>query len=348
MTTINIGGMRVEESQSGNVTEYAWQGLKIYRIPAHSYPGHATNMYLVLDDEVTLIDMALDTEGARSDLYNGLAVIKRVFGKDIAIEDISSVVITHGHADHWGMLANASFGNKRVYIHELDSDALKDYGNMRANARTRIASLIKEAGWSLSMDNLFSLDGLLAQPCFAQLVEIHEGEEIIDDYQVIHVPGHSPGQICLKVGPILFLGDHILSQTTPLQIPGSMRQGCGLRLYLDSLEKVGDLGEHLGLPAHEDTIYSVKNRVDEIRAFHYQRLLDILALCQREKNLFQITDEYYQLRPETINGKTLAQLPRDEQILALEEIKAHVEYLMEDGHIAITSSEDGVLMYRAI
>ncbi|MBM3133214.1 MAG: MBL fold metallo-hydrolase, partial [Chloroflexi bacterium] len=229
-----------------------------------------------------------------------------------------------------------------------DSDVLKEYGTMRANSRRRIAQLIEEAGWSLSMDNLFSLDGLLRQPSDIRIVEVRDDQEIIDGFTVYHVPGHSPGHICLKVGPVLFLGDHILSETTPLQIPPSMREGCGVRLYLDSLRKVAGLGEHLGLPAHEDTVYSVQARVREMEAFHYQRLVDVLNLCREEKNLFRLTDEYYQLRPETINGKTLADLPRDQQILALEEIKAHVEYLIEDGHMAAAGMRDKAVIYRAV
>ena len=344
---IKIGGIDIAETQVGEVTEYVWDAIRVYKIPVHSYRGHATNMYFILDGGITLVDVALDTKEARDDLENGLQAIERDFGQSVRIRDVTGVFITHGHADHWGMLSNQKFKGKKVYIHQRDTLFLKDFGNMRANSRGRIGNLIKEAGWSLSMDNLFSLDDILSEPQSVEIIEVQDGQNIIDGYEVYHVPGHSPGHIILKVGPILFLGDHILSKTTPLQIPGSMLEGCGVRLYINSLQKVAALGDHLGLPAHEDTVYSVKDRAEEIEAFHYQRLLDIFELCRQEKNLFTITDEYYQLRPETINGKALADLPRDEQILALEEIKAHVEYLMDDGRIVITGAPNGVLIYQA-
>lgn len=342
-----MGSNDVVEMQSGTVSRYAWGTTRVYRIPARSYLDHATNMYFVIDRGVTLIDVAIDTPSARADIGNGLQIVRREFGEDIRIEDVQSVVITHGHADHWGMLSNPMFKGKEIYIHALDSEVLRTYTTMRTNSRKRIARLIEEAGWRLSMDNLFSLDGLLGEPKDIRITEVQDGQKIIDGYTVHHVPGHSPGHICLEVGPVLFLGDLILSETTPLQIPPSMREGCGVRLYLDSLRKVAGLGDHLGLPAHEDTVYSVPTRVTEMEAFHYQRLVDILNLCREERTLFQITDEYYQLRPETINGKTLADLPRDEQILALEEIKAHVEYLIEDGRIAIVGMKDKAVLYRA-
>jgi len=347
MAIIEVGGMEVTETQAGMVTRYAWNGIRTYKIPVHSYLGHATNMYFVLGREVTLIDVALDTEQAKIDLEDGFQTISRDFGEIIGIEDVTGIVISHGHADHWGMLSNPRFKGKRVYIHQEDTEFVKDFRGLRGKVRGRMAELVKEAGWSMSMDNLFSLDDILREPQDIELVEVDDGQKIIDGYEVYHVPGHSPGHICLKIGAVLFLGDHVLSETTPLQIPRSMREGCGVRQYINSLRKVGNLGDHMGLPAHEDTIYSVKTRTDEIEAFHFQRLLDVLDVCREEKNLFQITDEYYQIRPETINGKTLAELPRDQQILALEEIKAHVEYLIEDGHITITDKIDGVVMYRA-
>ncbi len=75
-------------------------------------------------------------------------------------------------------------------------------------------------------------------------------------------------------------------------------------------------------------------------------MLDILELCPTEKNLFKITDEYYRLRVGYINGKTVAQLTRDDQILALEEIRTHLDYLIEEGKVIMTETDNGVLKYR--
>ena len=347
MAMIRINDIELSEREVNCITEYAWEAVRVYKIPVECYGEHITNMYLIIDGEITLIDAALNTEQAMTDLLTGLATINREFGIRVGIADINHVVITHGHADHWGMLSNEKFRGKKVYVHEFDTRFIKDFSSIRVNSRGRINSLIEESGWNLSMDNLFSLDGIVTEPQECELIELKEGQRIINGYDVYHVPGHSPGHICLKVGPVLFLGDLILSQTTPLQIPGSMLEGCGLKLYLISLRRIGGIGENLGLPAHEATIYAVSDRVVEMEAFHYKRLLDISGVCAQEKNLFKITDEYYQLRPETLNGRTVADLSRDEQILALEEIKAHIEYLIDDDHMTITGVENGVVKYRA-
>ncbi len=346
MKEIQIGQTIINETEKQGIVEYIWSSIRIYRIPVESYPGHITNAYLLLDREVTLIDTGLDGKKPRADLEKGIEVVNSEFGQRIGFNDISGVFITHGHADHWGLLSYPKLKGKKVYIHEIDSEVLMDFQTRYANAKLRIKDFARKAGWELETDNIFSLDGLKIDISEYKLVKLQEGQRIINDYELYHVPGHSPGHLLLKVGPFLFLGDHILSNTTPHQLPADMVPGCGLRLYINSLHKAAALGELLGLPAHEDTIYSIKDRVAELDVFHFQRLEDILAVCNEEKNLFQITDEYYRLRSEYINGKTIAELARDEQILALEEIRSHLDYLIEDGKLAISGTDNGVVKYR--
>jgi len=348
MAEIQIGQTTITETQKQDVVEYAWDSIRIYRIPVESYPGHITNTYLIMDGQITLIDTGLDGKKPRADLDRGMQVVNSEFGQKVAYEDISGIYITHGHADHWGMLSHPGLKGKKVYINELDSEVLVDFKTRFTNAKIRIHDFTREAGWELETGNFFSLDKISIDISEYELIKLADGQKIVNGYEVIHVPGHSPGQSLLKVGPVIFLGDHILSETTPHQLPGTMVPGCGLRLYIDSLHKAAGLGELLGLPAHEDTIYSIKDRVDELDVFHYQRLDDILGMCKEEKNLFQITDDYYRFRSQYINGKTIPELARDEQILALEEIKAHLEYLMEDNRLEVSRLDDGVIMYVSL
>lgn len=347
MKTIQIGKTTVTETEIEGIKEYAWDDTRVYQIGIESFPGHITNTYLIMDNEVTLFDTGLGGKKALQDLEKGLEVIRTHFGQKATIEDISGIIISHGHADHWGLLAHSELKGKKVHIHELDTEVLVDFQKRLTGAKERIKNFVNQAGWDLEMDNIFSLDKLQVQIADYELVELKDGHRIINSYEVHHVPGHSPGSILLKIGPVLFLGDLILSETTPHQIPGSLITGCGLRLYLDSLQKAASFGNLIGLPAHEEIIYSIKERADEITVFHYQRLLDTFDLCGPEKNLFQITDEYYQLRSEYINGKAIAELTRDDHILALEEIRTHLDYLIEAGRVIMTKTDNGVLMYHA-
>lgn len=347
MDTIEIGETTVTETEIEGVKEFVWDDTHVYQIGIESFPGHITNTYLIIDGTVSLFDTGLGGKKALQDLERGLDIISTRFGKRVTFEDISGIIISHGHADHWGLLTHPELKGKKVYIHELDSETLVDFQKRLTGAKERIKNFVNQAGWDLEMDNIFSLDKLQVRIADYELVKLTNGQKIIKDYEVYHVPGHSPGSILLRIGPVLFLGDLILSETTPHQLPGSLIEGCGLRLYLDSLRKAASFGNLLGLPAHEEIIYSIKDRADEITVFHYQRLRDILELCTTEKNLFQITDEYYQLRSDYINGKTIAELTRDDQILALEEIRAHLDYLIEDGRVFMASTDNGVIKYRS-
>ena len=120
-----------------------------------------------------------------------------------------------------------------------------------------------------------------------------------------------------------------------------------MRTYLSSLKKVAGLEVELGLAAHEDTIYSVKGRAEEIEAFHYQRLKELIGLCLKEKNLYQLTDEYYRHHQDLIQSSCIEELAAGEKILALEEIKAHVEYLLEEDRMTVASVQDGIVKYRS-
>jgi glyoxylase-like metal-dependent hydrolase (beta-lactamase superfamily II) len=115
--------------------------------------------------------------------------------------------------------------------------------------------------------------------------------------------------------------------------------------YLDSLNKIAQLGDLYGLPAHEDEVYPIKVRAQEIKEFHEQRLAELVEICKAEKNLAQITDEYYTRHPEFLE---VSNLPAElNEILALDEIAAHLEYLLENRRI-VMKEEGMIIKYKTI
>ncbi|RLC95185.1 MAG: hypothetical protein DRI39_00780 [Chloroflexi bacterium] len=337
----------VTETQAGDVTRYAFDGVRVYRIGVESFPGHVTNVYLILDSAVTLVDVGFNGEKARSDLLAALRAINSDFGEDVGLEDVTDIFITHGHGDHFGMLEDDRLKGKRLYIHSLDSGIIKNYCGEYTEWKRKMAELAEEAGCQLDTEKLFPIARLNFGPSDYDVVEVVDGQRIIDGYEVYHTPGHSPGCVCLRVGPVLFLGDHMLSLTTPHQVPKSSWQGGGLEAYIASLRKVAGIGVGLGLAAHEDVIYSVKARAEEIEAFHFQRLLELIDLCKEEKTLYQLTSDYYRRHPELIQASGVEGLAVDETFLALEEIKAHVEYLLERGMVEVASMDGWAPKYRS-
>ena len=340
----------VIETEIRGVIRYAFDHVRIYRVRVESLPGHRTNVYLILDGEATLVDVGFDAEKARDDLEKGFDIINSDFEENIKLEDIANVIITHGHGDHFGMLAYERLKGKRVYIHPLDSIAIRDYPSEYYKWKQITEETAREAGCHISphVGDIWTPEKFPIQARDYDLIEVSDGQEIINGYKVCHTPGHSPGHICLIVGPVLFLGDHVLSFTTPHQSPKSAWQGGGLETYLASLKRVSELEAEVGLAGHEDSIYTVKDRAQEIERFHYQRLKELVELCADEKSLFQLTSQYYQGHPEFIQASSIDDLVDEEKITALQEIKAHVEYLLEHDRMIVSSVDNGVIKYCAM
>ncbi|MDD5093530.1 MAG: MBL fold metallo-hydrolase [Dehalococcoidia bacterium] len=349
MPEIQIGSTQVTQTSRRGIVQYALNDIRIYRIKVESIPKFFTNVYLILDEEVSLVDAGSNMNKAMSDLKEGIAIINQDFGEDVGFGDIANIVITHGHGDHFGMvLASEELQGKKIYVHHSDSVHVKDYDFVYNQWRRNLSELAREVRLPydpVGEDHWAEPARLPFRPKDQDVIEVSDGQEIINGYKVIHTPGHSSGHICLQVGPVLFLGDHILSSTTPHQFPRNEQQGTGLGTYLASLKKIESLGETLGLAGHEGTVYPVNQRARAIDLFHQQRLREIVELCRKEINLYQITDEYYRQHPKLIGAPSIDNLGDEEKLGAIEEIKAHVEYLLENHTITLSSMNNGVASY---
>ena len=336
------------ETRVGTVTRFEFDGLRVYQIPVQNLDQHFTNTYLVLDGgTVSLIDVGFHGQKPVEDFMAGLAAVNRDFGEDVGPGDVAHIVVTHGHDDHFGMLSCDALKGRPLYMALPDSLVVTDYPGEDRKWRESCRRMISEAGCSLAPDGLFPGIEFAVGPGDYDLITVADGERIINGYGVVGTPGHTPGHICLRVGPVLFLGDHILSVTSPHQTPRTSWGGAGLAVYLGSLRKVAALGVALGLPGHEDTIYSVRDRAEEIERFHRARLADLEELCRGGKTLYDLTDAYYQRHPELIGASSIGALEDSELVMALEEIKAHLEYLVEQGRVGTRSGSDGVVTYAS-
>ena len=107
--------------------------------------------------------------------------------------NIKYVVNTHGHADHIGANdAIVEVTGAALKIHEDDLVMLGD-----------------------AKKNLSAFHGL---PVLSQTKAqvLHEGDQILfgeEKLEVLHIPGHSPGGICLAGRQILFSGDSLFAES---------------------------------------------------------------------------------------------------------------------------------------
>ncbi|MCR4316515.1 MAG: MBL fold metallo-hydrolase [Planctomycetes bacterium] len=315
------------------VQRFETGGGKIaYRMPAETFPVHVNNLYLIVDEDLrVLIDAGSGIHFSNEHIARGFEIVTKIFGESRArMKDLDHVIITHAHLDHFGgtkhILDNA---RPRLWIHDLDAKVLTAFEERTFVASRGLERYIRENGMPEKMRASVMEMYLATKATFSSIrVDelVHDEQLIVNDYVAHHVPGHCPGQICVRVDDVIFTGDHILAGITPHQMPESITSYTGLGTYLDSLLKISRVdGIRLALPAHEEEIYNFYERIDEIARHHIKRLDKVMEICQEPLTLFEICQKMF--GDQKGYGK----------LLAIEEAGAHVEYLVERSYMMIAN-----------
>jgi glyoxylase-like metal-dependent hydrolase (beta-lactamase superfamily II) len=325
-------------------------GIRVYRFPVETFPAHFNNLYLIDDDDrLTLIDAGSRLDSTRRDIGAGLDEIAERWGRRYHLRDLADVVITHAHMDHSGNVGYfAAETAARVWVHELDARVLAAYEERMVVASKDLAVFLDRSGVGpdLKRQLMAMYTGSKFMLNFSSVPmtdRLTDAMTIGNGYQVFHTPGHCPGEICLLVGNILFTGDHVLSRTTPHQSPECITLFCGLRRYLESLDKIHRVGGvELALGGHETEMANVYGRIHDIRSFHLQRLDRLRDMCREPRTIWDVTQELFAGRLEGYG-----------QILGIEEAGAHIEYLYQLGELTIANldeverSDNPVVYYRS-
>ena len=322
-------------------------GVRIYCIPIQSFPGHYTNVYLVLADEkVVLIDLGSGWGDSNNELIKGIEEVRRRFGEKVTPGDIELLLFTHGHIDHFGSLSFfRTHSRARVGIHELDARQIINLEETILVMARNVRLFLDQVGISESTRNgLMGLYKAGKNFLCSETVDffLNEEEEPIEGmFRIFHTPGHCPGEVCIQVDDVLFAGDHLLSDITPHQAPEAIARYTGLGHYLASLKKIKSaVGLSKALGGHQSVIEDPYGRIEAIEAFHRERLDEVLGICRERQTIKEISSRLF----HKVSGY--------EVLLALEETAAHVEYLYHRGRLAIDNLEDfekqinPVLYYR--
>lgn len=180
----------------------------------HQLRGRMVNCYLtVSDDELILIDTGLPGNSSKITKY-----VEKTLKR--SSQDIKTIVITHNHFDHVGSLSRIKeITGAEVAIHPADADYIrgkeKHIGGAFMNGLIKLLKIIYRS-----------------KPVEPEIL-LNDGD-LIGDYQVIHMPGHSPGSICLynPENKAIFVGDNLKYAKGKLQSPGEK-----LILEIDKYEK---------------------------------------------------------------------------------------------------------------
>lgn len=310
------------------------RGARIYRIPLHLFPELDGFVHLVLMDEFcVLFDVGSGFGTANEELEEGLAVIRTEYGEKAGWSDISHVVISHGHIDHFGGLANVrNVCRAPVIIHGLDRRVITHYEQRLALVARRLEGYLHEAGLTPGQ-----IEGVMAMYMLNKGLFQSQPVDLICEelgmrlgrMEWVHVPGHCPGQIVARIDDILLSADHVLETTSPHQAPESLSLTTGLNHYLESLARLLPLSNqvNLTLGGHEGPVYDLDRRIREIANVHRERLLEILSFTEEACTISEIA------------GRLFPDVDGYHQLLALEEAGAHIEYLHQRGLLIVENYE---------
>jgi glyoxylase-like metal-dependent hydrolase (beta-lactamase superfamily II) len=323
-------------------------GIHQLKLPFPLQPEElAVNAYLIQGDGGCLL---VDTGWNVNQAYSAMERQLREIGLGFA--DISLILITHFHPDHYGLagrLVQAS--GARVALHRIERDFIDArYMNMDA-LLDQTAGILRANGVpekDLPRLQKASL-GVRRYVAPVSPEVVLEGGEIIGQgpyrFEVLWTPGHSPGHVCLleRNAKILISGDHVLPATFPNVGLHSQSGPDPLPNYLRSLRAVEDLDVDLVLPAHEHVFSPLAPRIREILHHHEERKNAILAaLNAGPQTAYEVS-----LRiPWIVNGLSLSydQLQALDRRLAVMSAMAHLEPLCSEGSAARVQ-RDGINVY---
>jgi glyoxylase-like metal-dependent hydrolase (beta-lactamase superfamily II) len=303
------------------------------------------NVYLVKGDNgYLLVDSGWNTDDSFNTLHNYLVK------NGIGFQDISRILVTHVHPDHYGMAGRIKqLSGAEIMMHHIEKDYIKPrYIDMdellNLTDKQLIANGASEKEMTALRDATLGLENLVVPT--PPDTTLHDGEIINTGaftFRVIWSPGHSSGHICLYEPDkkVLLSGDHILPKITPNVglHPQSIENPLGR--YIESLRQIRKLDVELTLPGHDQPFTHLKARIDEIINHHNQRNLEILGtLALGAKTAYQIAQEITWGDNSGWND-----LPPFHQRMAIFETLAHLEMMAAESRVNKLSRK-GIFYYK--
>ncbi len=320
---------------STTIQEYRTnQNAQVFMLPLEAFPGFWVNAYLVIIGKYqVLIDTGSGYGNCNDHLKARLYEVGDLVNQPVNPSTIDFVLLTHGHIDHYGGLPLIQESNQsKIGIHELDLRVLINPEERLKIIVKRLYTFLSESGVPeekksdlIQMYQLTKLD-------FSPVKVDFTFESIrmkVGPFEILHVPGHCAGHVVIRLHDILFCGDHVLNEISPHQNPESLVRYTGLGHYLNSLKLLSDWAEgiSLTLAGHNGPIEDLSARIKEIVAVHQLRLRYILDILNKPKTIYEVSLSLF----PGVNGFN--------DLLALEETGAHIEYLYQRGILAINNLE---------
>ena len=304
-------------------------GARIHRIPLEVFPNFWAYAYVVQKDEYcALIDSGSGTDTSHQNLLVGLQQAK------LQPADLTHILLTHAHIDHFGGLSKLRpITDAKVGCHELDLQNVAHHEATLVWLGRRFSSFLAEIGLAEEARenalNMFRLSERIYQSTPVDFTYEAVGMQL-GPFAFVHLPGHCPGHVAIRVGDAIFCGDMVVEGITTHLSPESVHPFHGLDHYLNSLF----LFQHWSKDSryifngHDDVITDLATQIEATKQNIIRRIHKAIDALDKPLTIAEICDAVY--------GETGGY----NQLLVIEKTGAYVEYLYQRGLIEIVNASE--------
>lgn len=304
-------------------------GAKIHRLPLEAFPSFWAYIYVLQKDEYcVLVDAGSGTETSHENLVSGLQQA------GLQPSDLTHILLTHAHIDHFGGLSKLRPITKaQIGVHELDVQTVAHHEARLALIGRRLGSFLADTGLTEeTRDQLLSIYRFTK--AIYQSVPVDFTYEAMDmrfgPFEFIHLPGHCPGHVAIRVDDVVFCGDMVVEGVTPHLAPESINPYSGLDHYLESLARLQQWSKsaRLILNGHDDAITDLPAQIEATKQNIIRRMSKAINALNEPLTVAEVSNAVY--------GETGGY----NQLLIIEKTGAYMEYFYEHGMIEITNPDE--------
>ena len=321
--------------------------LGVHRIPVPvPFPeaGGPANVYVIEEQGggVALFDAGIGTKDGRAALHAGFDQLA------ISLGDVRRIFVSHGHVDHYGYARAAQEASGApVHAHVRDHDKLtgRDRTHKRAERYAAYLTRLGAPAHLLDHVRVHWQDALRMARPLEQVEPLPAGSVLRFkrfSAEVLHLPGHTPGLVCLWAAQprVLFSDDHLLERVSPnplLDLEGEAEPTHkALLAYLQSARRARALPAEVIAPGHAEPFSGHAAIIDRLLAFYdkrQQRILELLGEGPRT--------------PAALAPLVFPHAREHQLYLTLSEVLGNLEVLEVQRRVA-RSEREGCIRFEAV
>jgi glyoxylase-like metal-dependent hydrolase (beta-lactamase superfamily II) len=312
--------------------------------------GGPVNAYVIeaAGGGLVLFDAGLGTEAAQGALAAGFERL------GLRFEALRRIVVSHGHVDHYGaaswVQARWATGNPGqvlpVQAHPRDLMKFDARGPRLRDQHALYGAHFLRLGVPMEVMTAMAASGEGSNRMARRVPDVEpiEAGAIIEGrglrFEVLEMPGHTPGLICLwspELG-VLIPADHLLEKVSPNPIIELGADGVPvhrpLSVYLESLARTRALEVSLVLPGHGQGFGGHRALIDGLFGFYEKRQEKLLGLvAERPRSGWELCQAIFPRASAT------------DAFLTMSETVANLEVL-EDRGAVVRVEEDGAWRFQ--